>query len=340
MCQILGINTSEVTPFAMNFCKFCDRGGCSDVHKDGWGLCFYQNRGVVSFYDTCACCHSAMAEYVRKAEHQTSNLLAHIRLATRGDVNKVENLHPFVRELWGITWCFAHNGDLPHFAHISKHHHVLLGKSTVANLSHHAIGDTDSEAVFCAILNALQAEFHELPTLHELHDFLLSVCRQIESEGDILNFVLLCGPHTLFAYSLPGRRSPSTIWNGLYYMVRHNTMPSSPSQVKLDDDDYSVVIPNTSITTTTNDDSGKTDTASSPRRIAIIATKPLLMTGDYGSGDNSELWTEMKPRELLMFDRGIIYSKTMDLDTMERAGRGLSSRCVPKETAVVAAAME
>ena len=30
---------------------------------------------------------------------------------------------------------------------------------------YHPIGDTDSEAVFCAILNALRAEFNELPTL-------------------------------------------------------------------------------------------------------------------------------------------------------------------------------
>ena len=82
---------------------FCDRGGCADVHKDGWGLCLYQNRdrGVRSFYDTTACCHSAMARFVQDSTFstnnlRTSNLLAHIRYATHGDV-RVENLHPFVR---------------------------------------------------------------------------------------------------------------------------------------------------------------------------------------------------------------------------------------------------
>ena len=80
---------------------FCDRGGCADIHKDGWGLCLYQNRGVRSFYDTTACCHSAMARFVQDSTFstnnlRTSNLLAHIRYATHGDV-RVENLHPFVR---------------------------------------------------------------------------------------------------------------------------------------------------------------------------------------------------------------------------------------------------
>ena len=28
----------------------------------------------------------------------------------------LENVHPFTREMWGILWCFAHNGDVPTFS--------------------------------------------------------------------------------------------------------------------------------------------------------------------------------------------------------------------------------
>ena len=43
------------------------------------------------------------------------NVIAHIRKATRGAV-ALENTHPFVRELWGRYWIFAHNGTLEGFA--------------------------------------------------------------------------------------------------------------------------------------------------------------------------------------------------------------------------------
>ena len=286
-----------------------------------------------SFYDTKACCHSPMAHCVQEVfsntnttteQNSTSNLLAHIRYATHGKV-LVENLHPFVRELWGISWCFAHNGDLAQFANISEGHHVLLGKSRSKNLSYHAIGDTDSEAVFCAILDALKAEFQCLPTLSELHAFLLKLCAEIEGEGDIFNFILLCGPHLLFAYSLPGHRPESQTWNGLYYLVRTpSSTPKAPND--LADEDYCLKIPATPNSYRTNaatsGDSSGTATPQDAQRIAIIATKPL--TNEAG-------WIEMKPHELLMFDRGVPHSKSKDFDTMERQGRGLSSKCMPKE---------
>ena len=191
----------------------------------------------------------------------------------------------------------------------------MLGKSTADNLSYHAIGDTDSEAVFCAILDALKAEFRELPTLHELHEFLLKLCDEIQGKGDIFNFILLCGPYTLFAYSWPGQRPTSNTWNGLYYLVRQassSSPPTTTASVKLEDEDYSVEIPATT---------ESTDPQQQQQRVAIIATKPL--TDEAG-------WIEMKPRELLMFDRGVPHSRLTELDVVESQGRGLFSKCFPK----------
>lgn len=329
MCQLLAINADTPTSFSLTFRKFCHRGGCGDIHKDGWGMCFYEGDrgGIRSFYDTAACCHSPMAQFVKNFPAKTANMLAHIRYMTHGNVS-IENLHPFVRELWGITFCFAHNGDVPLFSHIDKDHHVLLGKATADNLVYHEIGDTDSEAVFCAILNALRAEFRELPTLHELHDFLAQLCEEIVREDVIFNFILSCGPNTLFAYSWPGQRPPSTTWNGLHYLVRRvssSTTPSAslPSATKLEHEDYELDIrPHHQ----TSDSDSKNNTASATaasnhNRIAIVTTKPLT---------DEEGWIEMKPRELLMFDRGVPHSKSTELDAIERQGRGLASKCFPK----------
>ena len=50
---------------------------------------------------------------------------------------------------WGIQWCFAHNGDVPIEAT-----DVIAPDNNLA--VYNPIGDTDSERIFCAILNALR----------------------------------------------------------------------------------------------------------------------------------------------------------------------------------------
>jgi len=79
-------------------------------------------------------------------------MIAHIRYATTGAVS-LENVHPFSRELWGIQWTFAHNGQVPKFdASTALEDQPLLGqKTTIDDLHYNPVGDTDSEAVFCAI---------------------------------------------------------------------------------------------------------------------------------------------------------------------------------------------
>ena len=60
-------------------------------------------------------------------------------------------------------------------------------------MAYHPVGDTDSEAVFCAILNSLRAEFKDLPTLPVLHKFIKKMCDEIIAGRDddtIFNFLL------------------------------------------------------------------------------------------------------------------------------------------------------
>jgi predicted glutamine amidotransferase len=233
------------------------------------------------------------------------NMMAHVRYATQGCVS-MENVHPFSRELWGIYWCFAHNGDVPKFNQNWDYREDLapcLGKAK--EVAFRSIGDTDSEAVFCAILNALKAEFDSLPTLPVLHAFLRKLCDEIIEgyrEETIFNFLLGCGQYTLFAYSWPGRRSGSKVWNGLHYIVRE---PPFTTASLIDDDcavDFAQV-------TTSKD------------RVAVITTKPL--TNEIG-------WTEFKRGELLMFDHGIPYASPETCESVEKQGRGLYSKCFGK----------
>ena len=231
--------------------------------------------------------------------------MAHIRYATSGGVS-LANVHPFNRELWGIQYSFAHNGQVPKFDDsTSQIDQPLLGKTTESDIHYHPVGDTDSEAVFCAILNALKAEFDTLPTLPILHGFLSQICHEIiqgEEDSTIFNFLLGCGQYTMFAYSWPGRRPGSLIWNGLYYIVREP--PFSTAQ--LVDVDYSI-------------DFEKHTTPSD--RVAVITTKPLT---------SEEGWKEFKKGQLLMFDKGLPYNTPSCCELVEREGRGLYSKCYPR----------
>jgi hypothetical protein len=40
-CQLLGMNCATPTEFALTWPGFCQRGGETDVHRDGWGRKYY-----------------------------------------------------------------------------------------------------------------------------------------------------------------------------------------------------------------------------------------------------------------------------------------------------------
>ena len=135
MCQLLGMNCNTPTDVTFSFAGFAQRGGRTDHHADGWGIAFFEGRGARLFIDSSAACSSPVAELIRRYPIKSRNIISHIRKATVGDV-RLENCHPFVRELWGRYWVFAHNGDLKDYAP-RLHGHF------------HPVGDTDSERAFC-----------------------------------------------------------------------------------------------------------------------------------------------------------------------------------------------
>lgn len=179
MCQLLGMNCNVPTDICFSFTGFQARGGLTDDHKDGWGITFFEGKGVRQFLDPNPSAHSPVADFVRTYPIKSENVIAHIRKATQGEV-KLENTHPFVRELWGEYWSFAHNGDLKNFAP------VLKG-------SFRPVGNTDSEKAFCYLLQELHNTFGDTsPELSllgaKLHELTLEL-----AEFGIFNFLLSNG---------------------------------------------------------------------------------------------------------------------------------------------------
>lgn len=179
MCQLLGMNCNVPTDICFSFTGFQARGGLTDVHTDGWGISFFEGKGVRQFLDPNASAHSPVADFIRTYPIKSKNVIAHIRKATQGEV-KLENTHPFVREMWGLYWSFAHNGDLKNFSP------VLDGR-------YRPVGNTDSEQAFCFILQELQREFGDVkPDLEKLGKKLHDLTLKIAAHGTF-NFLLSNG---------------------------------------------------------------------------------------------------------------------------------------------------
>ncbi|MYN46822.1 class II glutamine amidotransferase [Pseudoduganella sp. FT93W] len=185
MCQLLAMNCNVPTDIVFSFTGFAMRGGQTDTHHDGWGIAFFEGAGVRHFVDHQAAVNSPIAELIKRYPIKSKNVIAHIRKATQGQV-ALENCHPFVRELWGQYWVFAHNGDLKAFAP------VLDGP-------YRPVGSTDSELAFCYIMQQLRNRFGtERPARAALRAALAELTQEIAAYGTF-NMLLSSGAE-LFAH--------------------------------------------------------------------------------------------------------------------------------------------
>jgi len=176
MCELLGMECNVPTDIVFSFSGLALRGGAKGPHADGWGLALYDGNAVRSFLEPHAAAKSALATYVRQNPIKTLLAIAHVRKRTRGQVT-LANTHPFVRELWGRSWTFAHNGT------VKKLKRLSLGRFE-------PIGNTDSELAFCALLAGLQKRFKTYPrTPRALWSAIAEISTTIGNEGTF-NFLL------------------------------------------------------------------------------------------------------------------------------------------------------
>ena len=98
------MNCATPTDYVFSFQGFCQRGGVTDIHSDGWGLSFYQGKGVRTFVDTEAASTSPIASFLSQTYPiKTLNMISHIRYATRGGVDLAQCTSVSKGEMWGIS---------------------------------------------------------------------------------------------------------------------------------------------------------------------------------------------------------------------------------------------
>jgi len=207
MCQLLGLNANTPTDLVFSFTGFAQR---AVEHKDGFGIAFFEGAGLRLFVDHLSATVSPVAEMIRRYPVRSRHIVAHIRQATQGRV-ALENTHPFMRELWGRYWVFAHNGNLPDF-------HPKL------HASFRPVGDTDSERAFCWLMQELAKHHASVPSVPHLTETLRELAPQLARRGSF-NFLLSNG-EALWAHG-------ST---RLHYVLRRHPFPA----VQLQDEDLTI----------------------------------------------------------------------------------------------------
>lgn len=177
MCELLGMECNVPTDIVFSFSGLALRGGVRGPHADGWGLALYEGRAVRTFLEPAAAAGSKLAAYIRSHPIKTLLAIAHVRKRTRGPVS-LANTHPFVRELWGRNFTFAHNGTVRG----AKRHKAGRFRP---------IGTTDSEYAFCTILNRLERQFPSgyPPDRDRLYRAVARVGKELGANGTF-NFLL------------------------------------------------------------------------------------------------------------------------------------------------------
>jgi predicted glutamine amidotransferase len=256
MCQLLGMNCNTPTDICFSFEGFTARGGQTDVHRDGWGIAFFEEKGCRVFLDSKATIESRIADLVRTYPIKSKNVIAHIRKATQGIV-ALENTHPFMRELWGRYFIFAHNGNLKDF-------------QPELDGSFLPVGCTDSERAFCYILQRIRQRAPQVqPPLPTLRAWLDELCAEIRAHGEF-NFLLSNGD-CLFAHCA----------TKLSYIVRHapfSVAHLSDRDITVDFTEHTQPTDRVAIIATTPLTDNETWTTIEPERLILFTDGEPILT--------------------------------------------------------------
>jgi len=180
MCELFGMSCQKPDRALYSLSSFRE---FSDDNPDGWGLAFYQNgRAVVQKEAIKAKSSDKFTKLLQDAASKI--FIAHIRLATRGEVCH-QNCHPFRRTALNRDWVFAHNG-------------------TIDSITPHQLssGTTDSEQAFHRIIDDIES-YMDQSVFHGLYPAIKSSIKNLferYSRDITFNFLLSDGS-VLYAFN-------------------------------------------------------------------------------------------------------------------------------------------
>jgi glutamine amidotransferase len=166
------------------------RGGGTGPHADGWGIAWYDGRAAEIYKQPEPAAHSRCFSLLADLPRMSGLVIAHLRRANPPEFGRGRaNTHPFDREMGGRTWVFAHNGKLA----------GIHADPRFATSRFLPVGDTDSEAAFCYLLERLADQAPAAPghiSSGHLEATLRDAVEELSALGE-LNFLLADGFHLI-----------------------------------------------------------------------------------------------------------------------------------------------
>ena len=211
MCELLGMCFNQEVQPSFSLRGFRMR---SERNPHGWGLAFYPDKSVQVYKEPVKSRKSLMAEIMEGYNLiRSSIIMSHVRYTSKGSVAQ-RNTHPFQREWDGREYVFAHNG-------------TLNAEFNLEDGRYRPVGETDSEMVFCHIMNQISENGVTFEDESE-YRWLWDLLRDINQRGTF-NCLLSDGRHLFCYHDHAG-------YNGLCQL--HRRAPYD--KVKLLDDDYEI----------------------------------------------------------------------------------------------------
>ncbi|MGM9538983.1 MAG: class II glutamine amidotransferase [Candidatus Onthomonas sp.] len=146
MCELLGISSLHKVTVNMYLKEFASH---SVRHPNGWGMAVFYGNSVSLEKEPVSAWQSIYLRERLRHPFAVRNMIAHIRLATRGSL-EFENCHPFVmRDSFDRTWTLAHNG-------------TIFDCPAMQQYVHTQEGQTDSERVLCCLIDRVNGRQAQL----------------------------------------------------------------------------------------------------------------------------------------------------------------------------------
>src|SRR5438552_6868414 len=140
MCELMGLSFDQPVSADFSLRHFACR---DEENPDGWGLAWYPDRSLALVKEARTWRHSGYSRFLETYQGLRARLyVAHVRRQTTGGLATYADTHPFSREYLGREFCFAHNGTIHDF-------------ETLSVDRYRPIGATDSEHVFCHLLDEM-----------------------------------------------------------------------------------------------------------------------------------------------------------------------------------------
>lgn len=133
MCELFGVNASEKIQLNTLLKSFFSHG---EKHPHGWGMAFLGDNTVRIDKQPMAAHKSVRLRDYLGQGIAADKMIAHIRLATKGNI-EYENCHPFVMEDdSGRVWVLAHNGTIFESEILNQYFYVQEGQTDSERILH------------------------------------------------------------------------------------------------------------------------------------------------------------------------------------------------------------